>query len=83
MALAVKRTGNLYGITLGGSRYVAPAAGMRVTLDRTKSGLILEVLKPLRPGGDPETKIQLDSGETIYRFQTALSGYSVATKYAR
>ena len=74
--MAVRRTGNCYGITLHGKPYIDPILGMLVTTSRGQDGIIVEVRKPLVRGGDPEVKIKHGDGHS-YLFQTALNGYIV------
>jgi len=72
--LAVKVTGNPYGITCGGVPYVRPKVGMRVKVSPSVLGTIVAV-KPSRR--DPQTVIDTDDGRRVYLYQTALYGYSV------
>lgn len=79
--LAIKQTRNSYGITAQCKPYIHPRKGMTVQLCcsryREETGVIVDVMKPLYKGGDPEVCIKTDRGRIIYLFQTALHGYSV------
>lgn len=77
IALAVKRTGNPYGITKSGQPYIAPEVGMRVKFDGESLGRISEVLNVVDGDRDPEVRIEKDTGGFRYGCQTALFGYSV------
>ena len=76
--LAVKRTGNCYGLTGEANPYIAPRVGMRVAAAYNPRwrGRIAT----LRGQGDPEAKIQFDDGGTAYLHQTAIFGYMVLAK---
>lgn len=77
IALAIRRTGNPYGITCHGLPYVEPCVGMKVVTTSGKKGKIVEVRKPMLPGGDPEVRIRTRAGDH-FLFQTAINGYSPA-----
>jgi hypothetical protein len=74
--LAVRRTGQSYGLAMNGRPYVAPVVGMTVETYHGEIGEIVEVRKPMSRGGDPEVKIALPVGGPVYLFQTASFGYS-------
>ena len=73
--LAVRRTGNPYGITAAGRPYLAPVIGMRVVTYAGERGKIVAINPKHRPH-DPEVAIELESnGRRIYSVQTSLRGY--------
>ena len=77
--LAIRRTGNCYGLTPAAIPYAAPRVGMRISTvhHRPCTGTIVEVRKPLKRGGEPALTIQLDdpARPPISPFQTAQPGY--------
>lgn len=81
--LAIRRTGNHYGLTSAGVPYIAPEVGMRARIScgrccRWEEAEIMEVGKPhCSKHGDPECKLITPCGRRIYLFQTAMNGYSV------
>jgi hypothetical protein len=70
-ALAIRRTGNPYGITLCGRPYVRPRLGMRVTCWTGEAGRIVA----LRGRRDPAARIRIGRDRVVYLYQTALLGY--------
>ena len=88
--LAITRTRNPWGITSAGRPYWHPVAGMRIavfcsacrltcfgTIEKTRETPILDARQWKRPIGDPECKILLDCGRTVYHHQTSMAGYFV------
>ncbi len=74
--LAIKRTSNSYGITLGGRPYVAPRIGQRVILGPRDSGTIVRLTRT-EFSVEPQSRIVTDDGRIVFLFQTALRGYSI------
>lgn len=79
IALAVRRTRNPYGITVRAVPYIKPRVGMLVAYHGERG----RIMSLRLTGGDPEARILLDSGRTVYLFQTALRGYSVIAEKAK
>lgn len=75
VAVAVRRTGNDFGITLCGRPYLVPRVGMRVETYDGRHGRIVGLRG--RRGRDPLATIRLADGLTVYLYQTALCGYFV------
>lgn len=76
--LAVKRTGNCYGITSNAKPYRAPRVGDRVSECGMlgEHGTIVALKRPWK-GCEPQATIYTDSGRRVYLFQTALIGYTI------
>lgn len=73
VAVAVRLTGNDFGITLCGRPYLVPRVGMRV---ETYDGLHGRIVG-LRGRRDPQATIRLTDGRTAFLYQTALRGYRI------
>jgi hypothetical protein len=78
VAVAVRRTGNDFGITLSGRPYLVPRVGMRVESYDGRPGRIVALRG--RRGRDPQATIRLTDGRTVYLYQTALRGYRILAR---
>lgn len=77
--LAVKLTGNSYGVTVRALPYLKPWVGMEVKTSSGETGKIVALNFQMRNPNiklkDPSAKIELADGSFNYLFQTAMNGY--------